>query len=53
MKLDKNKGKSNSYKLDSKFSILGNNINLGRGKLRKTINVEINGIIEVITKIDT
>jgi len=39
--------------LDSKFSILGNNINLIRDELRKTINVEIKAIIEVITKIDT
>jgi hypothetical protein len=39
--------------LDSKFSILGNNINLVRDELRKTINVEIKAIIEVITKIDT
>ena len=42
-----------SYKLGSKFSILGNNINLGRDELTKTINVEIKAIIEVITKIDT
>ena len=48
-KLDKNKGKSNSYKLDSKFSILGNNINLGRDELRKTINVKMNVIIKEIT----
>ncbi|SVE18871.1 uncharacterized protein METZ01_LOCUS471725 [marine metagenome] len=39
--------------MDSKFSILGNNINLVRDELRKTINVEIKAIIEVITKIDT
>jgi len=35
--------------MDSKFLILGNNINLGRDELRKTINVGIIGIIEVIT----
>jgi len=34
--------------LDSKFLILGININLGRVKLRKTINVEINEVTEVI-----
>ena len=39
--------------MSSKFSILGNNINLVRDELRKTINVEIKAIIEVITKIDT
>jgi hypothetical protein len=35
--------------MSSKFSILGNNINQGRGTIRKTINVVINGINEVIT----
>ena len=39
--------------LDSKFSILGNNIKLGRDELRKTTNVGIKGIIRVIVKIDT
>jgi hypothetical protein len=35
--------------MSSKFSILGNNVNLYRDVLRKTINVGINGITEVIT----
>jgi len=39
--------------LDSKFSILGNNINLGRDELRKTTNVGINRITAVITLIDS
>ena len=38
-----------SYMLGSKFSILGNNINLGKYELRKTINIGIKRFIEVIT----
>ena len=47
-KLDKRQEKSKSYKLDSKFLILGNNINLGRDEIRKRTNVGINGIIGII-----
>tara|TARA_Y100001949_G_C15718861_1_gene214242 strand:- start:123 stop:248 length:126 start_codon:yes stop_codon:yes gene_type:complete len=39
--------------LDSKFSILGNNINLGRDELRKTTNIGNNRITAVITLIDS
>jgi len=39
--------------LDSKFSILGNNINLGRDELRKATNIGNNRITTVITLIDS
>jgi hypothetical protein len=39
--------------LGSKFFILDNNINLGRGEVRKRTNTGINGLIGVLTKIDT
>ena len=39
--------------MDSKFLILGNNINLGRDELRKRTNAGIKGIIGIITKINT
>ena len=42
-----------SYKLNSKFLILGNIIKQGREVWRKTTNVGIKGIIGVINKIDT
>ena len=40
------------YKLNSKFSILGNIINKGRGELRKLTNVQIKRIIRMIVKIE-
>ncbi len=38
--------------MESKFAILGNNINLGRVELRKRLNVVIKRSVGIISKID-